>query len=551
MDRDNWNKENTIQESKKYFSRSEFALNAKSAYSAALRNGWLEEMVWFKTCRRRMWTKEEVIEEAKKYTTLKDFSESSYGAYQSALRNGWLTELGWLRYGHQGWTVKTVIIESKKYKTRTEFSKKCKGAYMFAKRNGILEDMHWLPLKVRSRWTKEECVAESKKYTTKKEFSENSIGAYSAAKKNGWLDGMTWLSSLVHPAWSKEECMEIGKNFQKGASGAYQAARSNGWLDEMPWLKTPVFGELQQIGNHCVYAYIDEDNKACYIGRTNRLIKRDKEHRHTSEFKKADTIKAYFDSIGKEIPHYIVLKDNLLPAESQYWEDYFVKDYYQNGYKIINKAKTGINIGSLGGGYIKWDKKSTILESKKYHTFGDFAKNSASAYQAALYHDWLKEMHWLTYEQMPSGYWTKERVIEESRKYSTRAEMEKYSLGAYSAALKNGWSSELPLEYQRAEKNYYTKETIFKLSKECTSRGEFKQKYSRAYVIARQSKWLDDMPWLIPQRKKWSKETVLNESKKYKTVTEFRRNCWYAYNVAFQNEWLIEMIWFKHKNRCT
>lgn len=497
-----WTKEKVIEESKKYSSRTEFCHSAKGAYVAAHKHGWLSEMPWLKYTRRQAWTKEEVIAEARKYTTVKEFVAKATGAYQAALKNDWMRDLSWLNYGSKSWTRETVIAESHKYKTRTEFSKGSMGAYLYAKKHNILDEMTWLPLLVHSKWTKEECVEESKKYTTRKDFSEHSSGAYTAALKNGWLEEMTWLALLVRPEWTHEECIEISKlyasrsEFQNNAKGAYQASLKNGWLEEMIWHHTPIPGELKQIANHYVYVYLDEENKVCYVGRTNRLKKRDREHRHP--YRKPDSLKRYFDSIGRDIPEIVILKEKLLPTESQYWEDYYVKDFFKRGYKIINRAKTGVDVGSLGGGFIKWTKKATFLESKKYRTFGEFRNGNPSASNAASRNGWLKEMTWLAYDQMPNGYWTKERVIEESKKYSSRAEMEKYSLAAYSAALKNGWSEDLPLDYKRVGKNYFTKETVFKLSQGCTSRTDFKNKYSRAYVIARQNGWLDDMPWLYP-----------------------------------------------------
>ena len=121
--------------------------------------------------------------------------------------------------------------------------------------------------------------------------------------------------------------------------------------------------------------------------------------------------------------------------------------------------------------------------------------------------------------------------------------MEKYSLAAYSAALKNGWSEDLPLDYKRVGKNYFTKETVFKLSQGCTSRTDFKNKYSRAYVIARQNGWLDDMPWLLPQNSKWDKAAVLEESKKYTSAKDFRQANYYVFSIAEKHGWFDEMPW--------
>lgn len=516
--RNNWTKEKTIEEARKYTSVSEFSKNAKGAYAAAQRNGWMDEMTWFSSCRHAPWTLSAAKAEASKYETLHDFIKGSPGAYQASMRNGWLVEMTWLANDHRKWNRDSVIEESRKYRSRTEFAKACMGAYLYAKKHSMLDEMTWLPLKVRTPWAKEECIEESKKYTTRKDFSIGSSGAYTAAIENGWIHEMNWLKLLHHSAWTLEECIEEGKKytsrseFQKKSSGAYQSAFKNGWLDKMDWLTTPVYGPLKQLSNHIVYVYIDEANQACYVGRTNRLKKRDREHRHPYNPSKPDSLKRYFDSLGIEMPQPIVLKDKLLPSDSQFWEDYYLNYYKGKGYTIINRGKTGVNIGSLGGGFIKWDKETTMQESKKYRTPSEFQLGSPSAYQAAKRYKWIKEYSWLEYDQMPNGYWSKERVIEESKKYTSRREMEQGSPAAYSAALKNGWSADLPLEYKYVEKGYYTKEKIQELASLCQKKVEFKRKYSRAYVIARENGWLNELfPLLRPDRNQL--EFVFEEEK--------------------------------------
>ena len=495
----------------------------------------------------KIWTKEGVLQESRKYTSRTEFAHGSPGAYQAASKKGWLSEMVWLIAKVRNWTKEAVFEESHKYTSRTEFARKCVGAYMAATRNGWLEEMTWLPLKRKIKWSKEECLEESKKYTTRKDFENNASGAYTAAVDNGWLEEMTWLPLLVHRKWTKEECIEESKKytskveFQNNSKGAYLAARQNKWLAEMVWLKTPVLQELKQVRKHLVYVYIDEDNMACYVGRTSNLKRRDREHRNLNGKYRNDSLKQYFDNLEVDIPQPIILKEALLPAESQYWEHYFVQEYAAHGFFIINRGKTGVNVGSLGGGFIKWTKEKTLEESKKYRTFGEFGLGSPSAYQAAKKNKWTSEMTWLTYDQMPNDYWTKERVIEESKKYSSRAEFEEKCPAGYSAALKKGWSKDLPLPYLRVQ--FYTKEQVFIESKKYHSRSEFKQKCNGGYAVARRNGWLDEMPWLKPLHRSWTKESIMEESKKYSSRGAFQKANGSAYGIALNKGWLEEMTW--------
>lgn len=90
-----------------------------------------------------------------------------------------------------------------------------------------------------------------------------------------------------------------------------------------------------------------------------------------------------------------------------------------------------------------WTKDRVFEESKKYQTRSGFKKSCLGAYKVALKNAWLDEMDWLKEVRKPNGYWTKEKVFEESRKYQTRKKFDKGSSRAYEVARKNGWLDEL------------------------------------------------------------------------------------------------------------
>ena len=88
--------------------------------------------------------------------------------------------------------------------------------------------------------------------------------------------------------------------------------------------------------------------------------------------------------------------------------------------------------------------KERVLEiSKKYTSRSEFRKKSNRAYEKANKNGWLDEMTWLKPKYKPSGYWTKEHVFEESKKYTSRSEFSKYKRNVYDIANKNGWLDEM------------------------------------------------------------------------------------------------------------
>ena len=92
-----WTKKRCHKEALKYSTKTEFRLGSGSAYGAALTNGWLDEICsHMDTIIKKpagYWTKELCHIEALKYPTRTEFELGSKGAYSAAKRNGWLDEI--------------------------------------------------------------------------------------------------------------------------------------------------------------------------------------------------------------------------------------------------------------------------------------------------------------------------------------------------------------------------------------------------------------------------------------------------------------------------
>ena len=74
--------------------------------------------------------------------------------------------------------------------------------------------------------------------------------------------------------------------------------------------------------------------------------------------------------------------------------------------------------------YGYWTNERIIEESKKYTSRTEFAINSPTAYQHACEDKIIfKEMPWIKEKKKPDGYWdVKEHVMEEGKKYKNRTE---------------------------------------------------------------------------------------------------------------------------------
>ena len=142
-------KKNVIEESKKYSSRTEFKKNSETAYNSALKNNWIDEMNWLDKNSNKLpkgyWkNKENMMQEARKYSTKEEFKKGNLTAFLAAYKYGYIDEMHWLvkkkqhKWGY--WNYKNIEKEAIKYNTKTEFFKGNQTAYRAALKLGIIDD---------------------------------------------------------------------------------------------------------------------------------------------------------------------------------------------------------------------------------------------------------------------------------------------------------------------------------------------------------------------------------------------------------------------------
>ncbi len=345
--------------------------------------------------------------------------------------------------------------------------------------------------KTKGYWSRERVEEESKKYTSRGEFRKCCPRAYTVSLKNGWLDSFTWLQRKQDPYRDK--------------------------LDN-------------------VYVYLFEQQHSVYVGRTIHPNDRNIFH-HIS-----GTVFKFATDNNIPIPPMVILESGLPLEEGLKREDYYVNKYREEGWNVLNKAKTGVGCGSLGGCIKKWTKSRVEEESKKYGSRSEFSKGCTGAYGAARKNGWLDSFTWLKQQIKPNGYWSRERVEEESKKYGSRSEFEEGCISAYNVSRKNGWLDSFTWLKQQIKPNgYWTYENCKQEALKYTSVSEFKKQTSAAYNTAYLCGYLRDFTWLYGIQKPkgyWSYENCKQEALKYINKNEFHKKCGSAYNVSRKNGWL-------------
>ena len=490
-----WNYDTCKAFASNYKTRSEFQKASMAAYNVALRNGWLEEYVWFEQKHNPdgYWNHDTCMEEASKYSTRSEFQKNSKGAYNVARKNGWLNEYDWF-VSTIIWTYETCLKEAKKYNTKRDFQKGCVGAYTAALRNNWLKDYDWFEVLWERKWNYETCMEESKKYKSRSEFMKGTPGAYNVANKNRWLDKYEWLEIIKKPNgfWNYETCKEEAKKYKSQADfrrcnkGAYKAAMTNNWIHDYVWFETKCKPK-----NYWNYETCKEEAR---------------KYKSRSEFAK-----------GSAGAHGVAQKNKWLDDY-----DWFVSQ-------------------------VQWNYETCKEEARKYKSRNEFSKGTPGAYNVARRNGWLYEYDWF---EVKKGKWDYETCKKEAMKYESRGAFHKGSKGAYEVARINGWLDEYA--WFEKMKGIWTYETCFEEAKKYSSQSEFKKYGKGAYTAAQKNRWLGDYDWFEQKTKPkgyWNYETCLEEAQKYDTLSDFHKDNIHAYCVALTNGWIDEYDWLKRKKR--
>lgn len=514
------------------------------------------------------WSIERVTDEAHKYVSRNQFRENAYGAFKAAEKYGLLDSLFTpsSKVAHVAgyWTDKRVIEEGKKYQTKGDFKSHSASAYKIACQKGLIDSMTWLvngrnkkrgPYKGH-KYTKEDVITIIEQFhcITTQDLRKANEYAYKKSRENNWLEDFGLIEKKHEDGyWTQERVWDVARQytnkaeFHKQEPVAYRWASRYGLLNKMSWMRCPTYEERRDRHDSEVYAFVDEEKKVAYVGLSVDANKRKKDHNRDSK----SAVKRFF---GKNVPEAITLKAQLTIDESTYWEDYYKNKHRIEGYTLLNVAPTGLGTGSIGG-ISKWSSKEDVFEeSRKYHSRSEFKKRSGGAYNHAIANGWLDEMPWLQTPERKIK-WTHEKVLAESQKYKYKGEFCNGSPRAYEVAKDNGWLEEMTwIKEKHKPSNYWARERVFEESRKYTNQKEFKENANGAYQAAMRQGWIKEMTWLKPlplgHISEWTRENIIEESKKYTSKSEFAEKSPTAYHHACEDKTIFEkMPWLVEKKK--
>lgn len=224
----------------------------------------------------------------------------------------------------------------------------------------------------------------------------------------------------------------------------------------------------------------------------------------------------------------------ICPKHGEFWQ------YASNHLKGTGCPKCGFIISSSKQRI--WTRERCYEQAMKYKDLTSFAKECQVAYWKACRNDWIKDYTWLERKSLPSGYWTKELILAEARKYSSSGEFKRGNQKAYSAACNRNLIKECTWFVKPQNSKKWDYETCLEEAKKYTSRAEFRKNAITAYDKARDNGWLEEYTWLAITNP-WNYNSCMEEAHKYNYYQDFRSKSHDAFMTARNNGWLKIYTW--------
>jgi predicted GIY-YIG superfamily endonuclease len=334
------------------------------------------------------WTKKRCHEVALKCRLRGEFHKKHSSAYDAAYRNGWLDEIcSHMKQIRIRWSERKCQDAANECKSRDEFYSKYPGAYKFAINNNILDKVtsHLTYLiKPANFWNFKKCTTAALSCKTRKEFSKKYPGAYSVCLKNNWIDE---LCAHMKPQGNRSKKFLYAFEFDDNS--VYVGLTYNikkRLIEHTSTKKTAVKKHLEKTKANYNFVLLTNNpinvNEAIIL--EGKLISKYKrEGWNILNIAKAGAVgksvnKWTFENVKNE-----ALKYNTKSEFSKNSRGAF-NAAYRNGW--LELVCSHMKKNSL------WTKELCKREALKYKTIGEFLKKSPGAFQCAYRNGWLDEI---------------------------------------------------------------------------------------------------------------------------------------------------------------
>lgn len=386
--------------------------------------------------------KERCAQAAAPFKRRSEFEKAEPSAYKAAKRNGWYDEIkehmgGRKKYPpHYFDDIEHCKEVASKYKTLDEMRKGDRGCHMaLCEKHPEWREYCCPHIDFREYLSDSELRAICRRYTDYTLFCEQEPRAYRALLYRKLIDKYCAhmdreIQLPYDETFTKEECKRRALkyirrvDFKNGEDKRYyNCAQKNGWLDE-------VCEHMTRCGSNklrCIYVATFDDGCA-YVGLTFYAEKRWTDHLSDLD----SSVFLHITETGLE-PHFERLTDYMSPDVASKQEGIYKQKYADMGWKILNRAPTG----SLGGEH-GYTKEEVFEEMKKYKTLTEFRKEAGGYYESAYRSDYWEEV----IEKMPRRWhdwiYTRDKIEEIVAPLHSMKEFRRVNQSALQAARRLG-----------------------------------------------------------------------------------------------------------------
>ena len=144
----------------------------------------------------------------------------------------------------------------------------------------------------------------------------------------------------------------------------------------------------------------------------------------------------------------------------------------------------------------------------------------------------------------PPGYWTKERVLDDARRFSHQVQWIKGSQSSYSVAKKNGWVKEAcaHMTSPKVPMGHWTHETLKSDAQKYRTKAEWRKASPSAYVTARQKGLFTECSAHMVELKKptgyWTKVRCIESAQQFSSIQSWAVGDPPAYDAAKRRGWM-------------
>jgi len=193
-----------------------------------------------------------------------------------------------------------------------------------------------------------------------------------------------------------------------------------------------------------------------------------------------------------------------------------------------------------------WTKEKCIESAEKYISKTEWRDGETGAYLRAIKSGWINECtQHMNLIRIPKGYWTKEKCIDEARKYDSKREWNKKNPDSYRIALYWKWTDDC-CAHMKTPISQLTDDELLIEAKKYESKKDLYLGNKSLYGYILSKNLMNIICETYGEKYKphhiWTKEECIEDVRKYKTKYEWSKMNGAAYATAKRNRWLDEML---------